>query len=417
MSLFRRLERRDTPNPITYQQGWAADLIVQGQTTYAGTNVSQDSALRMVAVWAAVSIIADNAAGMPLQTFSSSKGNAPTAAPGWLYQPNAEMTPFDFWHRVLVSMLLDGNAYIYIARNAAGTPVDLVPVHPYRVNITRDPITFELLYHVQGEPFTSYELLHIPAFTMAGVLKGLSPIEHARQSIGLGLTAEEFAARFFSQGASMSGVIETPKDLTEAQAKILAKSFQAAHSGTKKAHIPAVISNGGQWKQLSVTPEQAQFLQTRGFQNQQIAALFRVPAYLLDPSVQSSWGKGIEEQNRAFVQFTLAPWLTRIEQAISYFLFPVRSQFVKFNLDSLLRGRTKDRYDAYSMGIAAKFITPNEVRALEGMDPLPGGDDFPVTPVAIQVGPSTHPTPPPAVETPNDPEGDTPGDGGPSENN
>jgi HK97 family phage portal protein len=279
----------------------------------------------------------------------------------------------------MVSLLLDGNAYIYVGRNPSAAISTLTPVHPSNVNIYRGPDQ-KLVYMVAGEKLTADDILHIPAFTVPGSLTGISPIESARQAVGLGLTSEEFGARFFGQGATMSGVIQVPGDMTPEQAQIMAKSFSAAHAGTRKSHLPGVISGGGTWQSLSVTPEQSQFLETRRFQKQEIANLYRVPPYMLDPTVSSTWGTGITEQNRAFVTHTLQPWLVRVEQAISR-LFP-KGQYVKFNLDSLLRGQMLERYQAYQLGIAGGWLTIAEIREIEDLAELdlPEPDDENVPP-------------------------------------
>lgn len=377
---------------------WGEQGHAPGVDTYSGKRLSEQRALQMVAVWACVSIIADNVSTLPLQLFHLGKQSAPLDPQAWMTQPNVEQVSVDFWHRVLTSLLLDGNSFIAYETNTTGGFTSLVPIHPELVQVIRDPATGQLIYWFLGRPYTSAQIIHIKAFTVAGHLRGLAPIEFARMAIGLGLTAEEFGARFFDQGITMPGVIETPKDLTEAQAKILAKTFSASHQGTKKSHLPGVITNGGSWKPLSVTPEQAQFLETRRFQKQEIAALFRVPAYLLDPSVTSSWGTGIQEQNRAFVQYTLLPWLTRIEQAVSAVLQP-KALKVKFNVDNLLRADVKDRFASYKIALDCGFMTVNEVREREDLDPI----TEPIKPPPILAPPPAEPddTDPDAPDAPD----------------
>ena len=376
MSLFRGL-RRTAPaeteeRSLSYQDIWGGDLQFGGASTYAGATVTQEGSLRMIAVWACVSLIADAISSLPLELYSEWGGvkrELPT--PPWINSPNTEMTFADHWHRVMVSLLLDGNGYIYLGRNSSAAISTLTPVHPAQVSVWRDHATQKLVYNVGGERLTSDDILHIPAFTVPGSLTGYSPIEMSRQAVGLGLVSEEYGARFFGQGATMSGVIEVPGDLTQEQAKVMAKTFSDAHSGTRKAHLPGVLTAGSKWQPITVTNEQAQFLETRRFQKQEIANLFRVPPYMLDPTVSSTWGTGISEQNRAFVTHTLMPWLIRVEQAISR-LFP-RGQYVKFNLDSLLRGQITERYQAYKVGLEAGFLTIAEVRELEDLAEL----DFP----------------------------------------
>jgi HK97 family phage portal protein len=216
------------------------------------------------------------------------------------------------------------------------------------------------------------QILHIPAFTVPGRSRGLSPLDMAREAIGLGLTAEEYGARFFAQGTTMSGVIEHPGTPRPDEARLLRDMFKKTHAGTKNSHSVGVLTGGASFKPITLSPEQAQFLETRRFQKTEIALLYRVPAYLVDSQVTSTWGSGIEEQNKFFVDNTLMPWIVRIEQAVSTFLLP-GTQFIKFNLDARLRAKTKDRYAAYKEAILNGFMNADEIRALEDMEPLPDG--------------------------------------------
>ena len=207
---------------------------------------------------------------------------------------------------------------------------------------------------------------------LAGELRGVSPLEVQRQAIGLGLTAEEFGARFFAQGTTMAGVIEHPKNPKPDEAELLRTMFRKSHSGINKSHAVGVLTGGAKWQSITVTPEQAQFLDTRRFQKADIALFYQVPPYRVDPSITSTWGSGIEEQNKMFVDETLMPWVVRIEEAISLFLLPP-GQFIKFNLDARLRANTKDRYESYQVAIDSGLMNVDEARALEDLPPLPNG--------------------------------------------
>lgn len=380
-----------------------------GFMTNAGSRVDQDTSLRVIAVYFCVSLIADVISTLPLDLYRVMGGTrSKLSSPLWLDEPSTEMLSVDFWHRVMVSMLLDGNAFIYISRDDRGNIVELIPVHPSAVEVYRwrgqlryvlggvDPFTPDGQLPAGAAILTRNELLHIPAFTRPGDLRGLSPISVAKEAIGLGLSLEEYAARFFSQGATVSGVIQSPTPMNREQAEVMARSFAAHHAGGRKAHLPAILTAGASWTPITVPNDQAQFLDSRRFSKTEIGNLYRIPGYLLDPQVSSTWGSGVEEQNRMLVDLTFAPWLARIEKAISSRLFP-RGQFVRYNLDALLRGRTLDRYQAHSIGITSKFLTPNEARAIEDLPPIPGGDEFekPKEPSLV-----VRPGKPPADEAP-----------------
>jgi HK97 family phage portal protein len=332
----------------------------------------------MIAVYACQSLIADGIAMLPVDHFTKIKGERKTMdqaqSPRWVRQPNPFQTSYGFWHRVIISMLSDGNAFLYTQRNDIGAVTGLFCLHPQDVEVIEG--TFgEDKYRVAGveDELDRSVILHIPAFTVPGKSRGLSPLDVAREAIGLGLTAEEFGSRFFAQGTTMAGVIEHPGSPRPDEAKLLRDMFKKTHAGIKNSHTVGVLTGGASFKPISLSPEQAQFLETRRFQKAEIALLYRVPAYLVDSAVTSTWGSGIEEQNKFFTDQTLMPWIVRIEQSVSTFLLP-GGQFIKFNLDARLRAKTKDRYEAYKTAVTNGFMNVDEVRALEDMGPLPKGN-------------------------------------------
>lgn len=380
--------------------------------------------MRMISVYACQSLIADGIASLPVDHFSKSAGKKTsldqTKSPRWIRQPNPFQTSYAFWHRVIISLLCDGNAFLAIIRNDAGVIQALWCLHPQDVQI-EEGVAGDDQYRVSGvdQLLSRDSILHIPAFTVPGCSRGLSPLDMAREAIGLGLTAEEFGARFFSQGTTMAGVIEHPGTPQPAEAKLLRDMFKKTHAGIKNSHTVGVLTGGASFKPITMTPEQAQFLETRRFQKAEIALLYRVPAYLVDSSVTSTWGSGIEEQNKFFVDQTLMPWIVRIEQSISTFLLPGQ-QYLKFNLDARLRAKTKDRYEGYRTALTNGFMNADEIRALEDMDPLPKktgqlfymplnlavvGDEKP--PSAAPAAPVGEPVPP-ADESPPESEQEIP---------
>ncbi|MFF7233956.1 phage portal protein [Streptomyces sioyaensis] len=373
MSLFTRIRERRSVSPASPRSAWEDEFSGMVRRTFSGKKVGRETSLQMISVYACQSLIADGIASLPVDHFSTVGGRRTAVAqsPRWVRQPNPFQTPYAFWHRVIVSLLSDGNAFLAVIRNDAGVIQALYCLHPQDVQI-EEGAAGDDRYRVSGveELLSRDSILHIPAFTVPGCSRGLSPLDMAREAIGLGLTAEEFGARFFSQGTTMAGVIEHPGTPRPDEAKLLRDMFKKTHAGIKNSHTVGVLTGGASFKPITMTPEQAQFLETRRFQKAEIALLYRVPAYLVDSSVTSTWGSGIEEQNKFFVDQTLMPWMVRIEQAVSTFLLPGQ-QVLKFNLDARLRSKTKDRYEAYRTALTNGFMNADEIRSLEDMDPLP----------------------------------------------
>jgi HK97 family phage portal protein len=348
-----------------------------GLRTTSGRKVNRRNSLQMVAVYACQSLIGDAVASLPVDHYTTMTGRKETfgRSPRWVSQPNPYQTSYEFWFRVVISLLSDGNAFIYTMRNERGEVAALYALHPQYVAILDGPLG-DNRYEVTDDQggiqgvYDRSQILHIPAFTVPGASRGLSPLDMAREAIGLGLTAEEFGSRFFEQGTTMAGVIEHPGAPRPDEAKLLRDMFRKTHSGVKNSHSVGVLTGGATFKPITLSPEQAQFLETRRFQKAEIALLYRVPAYLVDSSVSSTWGTGIEEQNKFFVDQTLMPWIVRIEQAVSTFLLP-GLQYIRFNVDARLRAKTKDRYESYQAALTNGFLNADEVRAMEDLPPLP----------------------------------------------
>lgn len=238
-----------------------------------------------------------------------------------------------------------------------------------RVELTEDGTG--VIYKIGDSELYGRDVIHVKGFAQASSLRGLSPLENARQTIGAGLATEEFGARFFCQGTTLSGVVEHPGNPKPGEVAVLARMLKKSHSGAKNAHAVGILTGGATFKAISVTPEQAQFLETQRFNRLAIAGIFRVPAYMLDPTVSSSWGSGVEEQHNWFVAQTLMPWLVRIEQAFSAVL--PAGQSLRFNVNARMRVKTSERYQAYRTAIEAGFMSVDEVRVLEDREPLAGG--------------------------------------------
>ncbi|MFI5783506.1 phage portal protein [Nocardia sp. NPDC051570] len=347
----------------------------------SGVAVSERTALQHLTVYACVRILADAVASLPLDAY---RRRGPTrqevpSPPAWVTRPDRRWTRFEWLWQLVASLALRGNAYLYVMSRepVTGYPTGLVPLHPddvvvHGVDARGIPTGAVLSYMVCGTPVDAAEIVHLRRFVLPGSVIGISPIEQARQGIGLGLAAERFGARWFGESANPSSVLETDQALSGDAATHLQKQWISSHGGRRH---PAVLSGGVKWRPISITPEESQFLETRKFQRGEIAMLFGIPPHMIgDTERSTSWGAGIEAQGIGFVTYSLRPWLACIEDALSD-LTP-RGQFVRFNVGGLLRGDQKARYDAYASARTAGWMSVNEIRALEDLPPIEGGDTY-----------------------------------------
>lgn len=373
MSIFKRAVTRSS-EVFADSDPRLGDIFGTGSKGFSGKRMTRVRALQMVAVWRCVDLLSSGVSTLPTHVFDEDgKGRkVPIETPLFLKRPQPWQTPADFWGRVMVSMLLDGNAFIWTQRNDTGRIIGLKVLNPQLVDVQENDAKTDVEFWVNGTKFDRSWVLWIPSFTVDWQLRGLSPIEAARQAIDLGLTVEEFGAKFFHQGTSMAGVITHPGTPSADEAEMLRQMFRKKHSGISNSHAIGVLTGGAEWHNITITPEQAQFLDTRKFQKAEIALLFGVPPYMVDPTVASSWGSGIEEQNSFFTIFSMQKFVTKIEQAVTLFILPGK-QFFKFNVDARMRPKTKDRYAAYKVALEAGFLNRDEVRALEDREEIPDG--------------------------------------------
>lgn len=353
-----------------------------------GVNVTETSALRVTAVYACVRVLAETVATLPLVVYRRQKPRGKLRDPSHpLYtvlhdQANTEMTAMQLRETMMAHVLLWGNAYASIERDGAGNVVGLWPLLPDRTYVVRDDKTGKLVYITtlpNGEqvllPWD--QVLHIPGLSYNGIV-GYSPIQCAREAIGLALAAEEFGARFFGNGARPGGVLEHPATLSDEAYKRLRSSWESMHRGLNNAQRLAILEEGMQYKPLTIPPEDAQFLETRKFQVTEICRLFRVPPHLVGDLERATFSN-IEHQSIEFVVHTIRPWLVRWEQAINMkLLTPLerRRFFVEHIVDGLLRGDIASRYNAYAIARQNGWMSANDIRELENMNPIPGGDVY-----------------------------------------
>ncbi len=375
---------RSIENPSTSLSDPAQWLIDAwgGGSTKAGQSVTTETALKYTAVWGCVRIISESLAVLPLNLYRVDGKKREIARDHIAHQlvhdsPNDEMTSFVFREMMQAHLLTSGNAYAPIVRDSANRPRKLLPISPSEIEPVRK--RGRLAYKIKGRDRLrdAANVLHIPGLGFDGI-KGFSPIAMHREAIGLGLAAQEFGATFFGNGATLSGVLEVPGDLGDNGATRLRDQWNKAHSGTGNAHKTAVLEFGTKYQSIGVPPEDAQFLETRKFQITDIARIYRVPPHMLADLERATFSN-ITEQDLAFVKHTMIPWLVRWEQELNRKLLSQEERetmFFKFNVAGLLRGDIKSRYESYQIGRQQGFLSVNDIRELEDMNPINGGDVY-----------------------------------------
>lgn len=377
MTLFRWLFRsRDKPQNSYHFSGWP---FVFGKSS-AGVKVNEFTAMQTTAVYACVRILAESIAGLPLHVYEY-RGNGKERVPEHpLYcllhdSPNPEMTSFIFRETAMIHLLLWGNSFSQILRDGMGRVVGLYPLLPHRMSVDRDE-NAELVYTytpvADGKQIKlrREDVLHIPGLGFDGLV-GYSPIAMAKNAVGMTLACEAYGSAFFSNGARPGGVLEHPGVLKDTSK--LRESWQAVYGGTSNTGKVVVLEEGVKYTPISIPPEEAQFLETRKFQIDEIARLYRVPPHMVGDLEKSSFNN-IEQQSLEFVKYTLNPWVVRWEQSLQKALLSPAEQkrcFVKFNLDGLMRGDYKSRMEGYSIGRQNGWLSANDIREMENMNPIP----------------------------------------------
>ena len=353
--------------------------------TSSGKVVNEKSAMQTTAVYACVRILSETIASLPLHTYQKTDKGKEKAVDHQLYhllhdEPNPEMTSFVFRETLMGHLLLWGNAYAQVIRDGRGKVMALYPLMPDKMTVHRSE-GGELYYSYSKEGkehiLRSFEVLHIPGLGFDGLL-GHSPIAMAKNAIGMAIATEEYGANFFNNGANPGGVLEHPGILKDPER--VRKSWNSVYAGSGNAHKVAVLEEGMSFKPIGIPPEQAQFLQTRKFQLNEIARIFRVPPHMIGDLEKSSFSN-IEQQSLEFVKYTLTPWLSRWEMAMKKSLLSPsekKDYFIKHNVEGLLRGDYKTRMEGYSIGIQNGFLSPNDVRELEDLNTIEHGDVYAV---------------------------------------
>lgn len=383
--LFRS---RDKPQNRTSGSAYSFFL----GTSSSGKRVNERSAMQMTAVYSCVRILSEAVASLPLHLYRYTRTGTEKATDHSLYtilhdEPNPEMTSFVFRETLMTHLLLWGNAYAQVIRNGKGEVIALYPLMPDRMNVDRDDqgrLYYEYTVSNDDAPINNGsrvkllpgDVLHIPGLGFDGLV-GYSPIAMAKNAIGLAIATEEYGSKFFANGAAPSGVLEHPGTIKD-PARIR-ESWQHTYGGSQNSGKIAVLEEGMKYTPISISPEQAQFLETRKFQINEIARIFRVPPHMVGDLEKSSFSN-IEQQSLEFVKYTLDPWVIRWEQAMHRALLSEdekKDYFFKFNVEGLLRGDYTSRMTGYATARQNGWMSANDIRALEDLDQIPaelGGD-------------------------------------------
>ena len=383
-SLFGFGQARDKPVDKAADAGYS---FLFGRTT-SGKPVNERTAMQTTAVYACVRILAEAVASLPLHVYEyQDDGGKKLVHDHPLYyllhdEPNPEMTSFVFRETLMSHLLIWGNAYAQIIRDGAGRVLELYPLLPDKMEVQRDDKGN--IYYVysrnsdENPTFKEYgniklkaeDVLHIPGLGFDGLI-GYSPIAMAKNAVGMTLACEEYGASFFANGANPGGVLEHPGVLKDPSK--VRESWNSVYRGVSNAHKIAVLEEGMKYQQIGIPPEEAQFLETRKFQINEIARLYRIPPHMVGDLDKSSFSN-IEQQSLEFVKYTLDPWVIRWEQSLQRSLLLPGEKgkyFIKLNVDGLLRGDYQSRMNGYAVGRQNGWFSANDIREMENMNPIP----------------------------------------------
>lgn len=376
-TVLRRFSASDTWYPVGFSEDHGS----------IPEPVSETSALALSAVWACVNLVAGTIATLPFMVYRTGPdGRREVAKTHPLYRvlhdsPNYEQTAVDFWEWMAAALELRGNAYARIIRGENGRVSALLPVPPDLMAVKRlADGSLEYSWTEDGKYFRESDksVLHIRGFG-GNPMGGLSTLQFARRSFGLARSQEEAASRTFSNGLRPSGVLKFKEWLSPENRKIAETKLVEKYTGAMNAGKPLVLEGGTEWQQLTISPEDAQMIESRGFSVEEVCRFFGVPPFMVGHTEKStSWGTGIEQQTIGFQKFTLRRRLRRIEQAVAKQLLSPADRSagvtVEFNLEGLLRGDTASRAAFYQTMTQIGAMTINEVRGLENLAPVEGGD-------------------------------------------
>lgn len=369
-------EKRSTLVGNDYQ--WLYNLLPK---SLSGKTIDEETSLRIAAVYSCVRLLSEAVASLPLMVYQKTENGKEVAESHPMYEllhnkPNDYQNSFEFFDLIMCNLLLLGNAYCFIEKSSKRVK-QLLPLRPDQMGVKR--VNNKIVYVFKGngkeELFSPKEIWHPKGMVKPDGLTGYSVISLAREAMGIAASAEDYAARFYANDARPGGILSTPGRITKDSAERLKASWQDAFSGEGRSKV-AVLEEGLQWSPVSMSNSDMQFIESRKFQINEIARIFRVPPHMIGDLERATFSN-IEEQSIEFVTYCLRPWIIRLEKGLNNALFENdRTYFVEFKVDGLLRGNTQSRYAAYSTAFSNGWMCINEIRALENMNPVEGGDKY-----------------------------------------
>lgn len=361
--------------------GWLQGMV-WAPSMGGAAGVTTGQSMGLSPVFACVRLLSEAIATLPLQTFTRSGGIRKPyyPVPAYLLFNPPLQSRITYLSQVMLSLLTDGNAFVATVRDAMGVPLMLVPLDPGQVTVDR--VKGRIVFRAAGEEFDESEILHIPGMMMPGDVRGVSPLRAARECIESGLRSQEFFQNTMRNHAVPPAVIEIPGGggdpaAERDRARRVADHWHQSHGGGNAGRI-GVLTNGAKLNTVAINPADLEWLESRKFTVSEVARFYGVPPHLIaDASNSTSWGSGLQEQNEAFKQLSLGPWIERVEDAHTRLLTThgLGDVFIKLNVDARLRASTMQRYEAYAAAIENGFMTVNEVRKLEDMPPVAWGDE------------------------------------------
>lgn len=378
-----------TPQNALFEvlQKYSQDFLSGGDVPTAdNTTIDANTAMSFTAVFACNRVLSETLASCPIFLYEKdSKGNRVqvTDAPEYQlmhYTPNPEMTPGQFKETGMSNMNLGGNFIAQKVFNLHGDLLELRPILWNRVRIDIDKNTGRLLYFIDGktEPKTRDEILHIPGLTLDGYI-GVTPLTYAALTIDIGLSQDKFERNFYHNRASTSGIFQYPNELGDEAFQRLKKDIKRNYTGLQNAGVPMILEGGGQFKEVTMKLTDAQFLESKRFRIEDVCRIFRIPLHLVQDLTRST-NNNIEHQSLEFIVYTMLPWFKRWEENLNLQLLSNESKrknrYFEFKVDALLRGDAQTRASAYAQGRQWGWLSVNDIRRLENMDPIENGDIY-----------------------------------------
>ena len=375
---------------ITYQKLFEIGPAEGLGGTRAGVRITQDNAIRITPVFAAVRLISDSISTLPVDAFyrAGSERRALRPKPAWVDnpEPDRNVSRVDHYQMMIYSILVHGQSFTRKLFNQRGDVIALHIMDPRRMKVRRgDEGRIEYVVDNGRNVLTEDEVIHITDLRLPGALEGTSRISELAETLGIAKALEEYSATFFGSGSSAAGVIEIPGEITAEQAAGIQDAWERGHKGLRKAHRPGILSGGAKFNSTTIAPNDSQLIEEQQFAVEQVARMFRIPIHMLQSTQQGAMSyASVEESSRQFVTYTLLPMIAKIENAYSTLL--VGDAFLKFNVDGLLRANLQDRYTAYSQAMQGGWLSINDIHRLEDLDFVDGGDVYRVSLANVNLG-------------------------------